>query len=139
MDFTLPRLLLKVPHDSLIKSGEVVQRLDGSYLLLAENSRTPWYISLWGFTANRQVLWGRQKTVLEPVTGLQRSAEMVPNGEHWVAWEMISREPVDRAMKISDEINRVLTNQPVALGDQLAGQTVRRLVKTLGLNIAWVQ
>lgn len=139
LDFNTPRLVAKTRKTSMLVAGDIVEYQDGHYIV-ARRSHTPDYNSYWLFQANRQVTWKRKVTVKDPLTNLDKSESLDPVGpDIWVAWEIMSRQPVDRELGLSNEVTRVLTVEDVQIGDVLNGQQVKRLNKSFGVTIAEVQ
>lgn len=137
MDFRAPRLACKVRPNSLMVIGDIL-KYQNNWYLAADRHETIDYRSFWLYKAERSVSWKRNATVTDPVTNLPVSAAPVELGPIWVTWETMSRQPVDRPLGVSNEVNRVLTVSDVRLNDLLDGQQVKRVNNSMGLRIVEV-
>lgn len=138
LDFSAPRLIIRVRPSSLLNVGDIVTR-QGVRFLLAKHSTTADYRSFWGFEADREVPWQTVQTTNHPLTNLPQANGLSAPTNLWVAWEIMTRQPYERDLGVSNELSRVLTAANVQLNDIIAGQQVKRVNHALGLTIAEVQ
>lgn len=134
-EFTYPSPTLRVPHGSLVRTGQVVEIPGGDKYLVADHSRTIDWITHHLFRADRQVTWSRIGTVTDTRTGLEKND--VPNdlGSVWVMWEKVRREFTDLNLRVDQENHLVATGADVQEDDLIAGMTVRRVNRALGIKI----
>lgn len=139
LDFSPPRLTARVQLDSLLKVGDVVLRQGGERFVLGEHSRTPWYRTFWLFTASRQVTWRRPATAVDTLTDVVKTTGWGTPTQIWVGWETMTREALDRDMRLREEMYRVVTGADVRENDQIDGQQVKRINRVLGISVLTVQ
>lgn len=140
LDFSNPRLMLRVGLHSLVNTGDVIRRVGSDErFVVADHSRTPWYRTYWLFTAHRQVLWQAPVSSVEPLTGLPQDNSWSAGEDIWVGWEIVTREQLDRQLNTREELYRVVTGREVALNDQIAGHRVKRINEALGIYFLTVQ
>lgn len=137
LDFSPPRLICRVRPQSLLHVGHVISRAGVRYVL-ARLSVTPDYRSFWMFEANRLVEWKKPITTTHALTGREKSAGMGPATSLWVGWEIMTRQPYERAIGVSNETTRIITGANVEENDLINGQQVKRVNEALGLKIVEV-
>lgn len=138
LDFRSPRYIGKVRSQSMAQPGAVIDYLGEKYIL-TQRAKTPDYRTFWLFKADRLITWKRPGAVVDAVTGLTRSTTLTTMGTTWASWEIMSRQPIDRQLGISNEVSRLIVTVPVQLNDVLDGQQVKRVNDSMGVRILEVQ
>jgi hypothetical protein len=142
--FAEPRLLLRVRNGEPVAAGQYIRDLSGRVLLVGTHD-----VHIWGnqeldrvhklFQMTEQVVWSRESTAIDAITGLPASTGDVVLGSIWIAREIYGRREIDRALRIDEEINRVIAPTDVQLGDKLGDAMVRRKIEVFGLSLLELQ
>jgi hypothetical protein len=137
LDFSPPRLIMRVRPNSIVQAGQLIRR-GRTRFLLAAHQETPDYRSFWAFEANRLLTWKQQTSATDALTGLSKSDGWATNGEIWVAWEIMTRQPYEREIGVPNELSRLLTHQPIEINHTVDQQQVKRVNFALGLRVCEV-
>lgn len=137
LDFSSPRLIIRVRPTSPIVVGSLI-KYQGARFLMAAHAATDDYRSFWAFEATRLASWQTIVKTTDALTGLEKSAAKSTGVPIWVGWEIMTRQPYERQIGVSNEVTRVMTAADVQLNDIIDGQQVKRVNHSLGLNIAEV-
>jgi hypothetical protein len=70
---------------------------------------------------------------------MNRGGLETPMGLIRCALEMNGREFSDPAMRVKEEIHKVLTAAPLTLGDRVDNRVVKRVDTVLGITLAEIQ
>jgi len=144
--FTPRRLLLCHP-DSGVQVGQVLTNSAGRKMLTAwggadSNPGGEFQTVFKLFDLDIQLSWSRTTTVIDPVTNLNRSSQLVQLGTIWSTLELVSQD-LNSLTALSRY--RVLTGQQLLLNDRVtlmdgSGRhyTVRRSETALGIFISEV-
>ncbi len=140
LDFSSPRLTLKVRNESLVRTGQIVRRRGGNRYLVADHGGTGDYRTHWLFQCNREVQWERVATANDALTGLpQATGSRTSLGSLWVVSEMITREDFDRSLRTREEKYRIITGANVIENDLIDGLIVKRVNPVLGVRVLTIQ
>lgn len=144
-DFTEPRVIMRLRHDSTVGTGDVVIDPAGRRYLLADHDQnaiydTVLYKSHRCFLMNKQVLWEREAPgVVDPLTKLKKSAGKVSLGTIDVLVEQFGREDMDFSIKVREQTRRLVTGADIQLNDIVDNMVVKRLDKSLGVWLAEIE
>lgn len=138
-EFAHPTLSCRVPRDSLVKTGQVLELQGGDRYLVAEHSATIDWQTHHLFMCDRQVVWSRPTKTLDPVTRLPKTGEPAEIARIWVMWERVRREFTDLTVRIDQETHLVATGAEVLPNDRLDGMLVKRVNHALGIQIVELQ
>jgi hypothetical protein len=133
--FLAPKQVLRVRPDSLIKSGQVIVYKNAHYLVGDLSTSTDW-VSHFLLPCDRQVAWTRANTTTDPTTGLPMSSGTAGTiGTPWVYWERVLRAPYDQDTRLPNIDYIVATGENVQKTDLVAGRSIVRYDRSLGLLI----
>jgi hypothetical protein len=144
-DFTESRTIIRVPHISVVKTGDVVIDPAERKFLLADHDQnivydTISYRSHRAFPINKRVMWQREEdTVIDPLTGLSKGTGKVDLGEIDVLIELFGREDFDFAIKVREQTRRLVTGAPIQLNDIVNDMVVKRVDLALGVWVAEIE
>lgn len=141
-DFTEPRIIMRLRHDSLVGTGDVVIDPAGRTYLLSEHDKASIYNTVLYkthrcFLINKTVAWEREVAgTTDTLTGLTKGSAKSPLGDIDVLIEQFGREDFDFAMKVREQTRRLVTSAPIELNDIVDGMIVKRLDLSLGVWLA---
>lgn len=144
-DFTESRTIIRVPNESVIKTGDIVVDPVGRKFLLADHDQnvvydTVSYRSHRAFPINKRVLWQREENgVLDPLTQLPKGTGKTNLGEIDVLIELFGREDFDFAIKVREQTRRLVTGAPIQLNDIVDDMVVKRVDLALGVWVAEIE
>lgn len=139
LDFSAPRLICRVTHNSLLQTGQVVRRRGGQHYIVADCSSTPDYRTHWLIVATRLAVLKKPVSTTDALTNKTKQSGFDSGNPIWVAWEAVTREAFDRDMRVREELSRVITGAGVDFGDLIDDQMVKRIQPVLGVNLITVQ
>lgn len=137
IDFSAPRLILRVRGEALVKSADVIQTDSGARFIVADHfeAEAGWRAYKL-FSAERQMVWKRPSRAVDVLTGLAKAAGAPTTvGNVWVTDELARRQFSDPGLKVPIERTVIITNSPVLPNDTLDGKSVTRVNQELGLYI----
>lgn len=144
-DFTEPRIIMRLRHDSTVTTGDVVVDPSGRRYLLADHDANAVYNEVLYkshrcFLMNKRVKWTRESTgVTDPLTGLKKSVGTVDLGTIDVLVEQFGREDLDFAIKVREQTRRLVTGAQIRLNDIVDDMIVKRLDLSLGVWLAEIE
>ncbi len=137
MDFSSPRLILRVQADALAVTREIIVSPTGEKFIVGDHyAAEPGWRSHRLLKAEQQMAWKRPTQALDAITKLPK-AGVAPTdlGLIWVTTEMPRRQFSDPGLKVPIEKMVIVTNSAVKANDTLDGQSVTRINRELGLYI----
>lgn len=144
-DFSEPRLIVRLRHDSSVGSGQVVMDPAGRRLLLGthdENSiyNEVLYKSCVAYILNTEAKWERPtEGETDPLTKLKRGAGRTPMGTIEALIEPMMRERTDGTIRVRESAYRLVTGAPVELGDFVNDMVVKRLDNLRGIWVGEIE
>lgn len=138
-EFAYPSPTLRVPPNSLVKSGQVIRTQAGMRYLVADHSATVDWVTHHLFNCDRQVDWATQTVTKDPVTGLEKVRGTTDPVQIWVMWEKVRREFTDLNIRVNQETHLMLTGEDVKMNDLINGLKVVRVNRALGVNVVEIQ
>lgn len=139
-EFTQARLLLRVPNDSIIETGDEILDYAGRRFVLGDHDETRDYKVFRAIQLTHFVPWVRNNIIIDPVTKVERrSGPDIVLGPIWVAFESLQREERDSALNVKEETKRIITRHPLKLGDRVNNLVIKRLENSLGITVGEAQ
>lgn len=143
-DFSTPRLLLRTPHDTPVTESDVIVTTSGKRFMVGRHGESevfgdPHYKVFRLYQATHQLVWERENTYTDDLTGLEVKKGMTNLGTIWATVEMYGRLYPDRTTRIAEDTSRMITNAAVQLGDYVDGRVINRISFELGLRICEIQ
>lgn len=138
-NFLETRLTLHVRPQERVSPGDLIRDTSDRRFLVAVHDETPNATVLKLFPVTSLLSWKRPTTIIEPVTGLEKSATDADLGQIWCAVELYGREEMDRATHIGMDRSRLLTGYDVHLNDMIDTRMVRRIHRVYGITLAEIQ
>ncbi|BCJ91783.1 hypothetical protein IZ6_25180 [Terrihabitans soli] len=138
-EFTSPRLLLRLPLDSSVPIGAIMLDGNGRRFLIADHGFGDVYRVHRLFQLTHQVPWARAASVVDLLTGLNRSNTFTSLGTVWCLMEPTGREFPDRQTNAREETRRVITSAALQLGDKFNNMIVKRIDELLGVKLVEIQ
>ena len=143
-DFSEARLILRVAPTSFLRAGKHILDVPHRRWILGDydigfSHDNLEYKTFRMFRANSVVAWSRSVVVNDPITGQPRSNKQEAKGNIWVLMERQEREFPDSTLRVKEETKRVITSEPVKLGDTIDGMVIKRLDVVWGVNLVDVQ
>lgn len=131
-----PYRVMHIKTPTMIRAGDVVKTYNGEVLILMEHPDDfGWAISYKGAYAKDNLLWRRPAMVLDPVARVERATGKIDMGRIWVNFD----SPEDLQMEgISDVGFRFITGQDIRVNDEVGEYHITKVVKSLGVNVAYV-
>lgn len=135
----IPRLLLKVAPDERLDQGTLLIDSDGNRYIAVSFSEDAYFNSRVKHTfvlmlINADVVWTRSASTMEPISGLRVPAPDVQLGTIPVVLE--ADKPEVDVLKVNAQSYKVLSNQPLQLGDRLNGMTIKQVTILNGVTNA---
>lgn len=140
-DFFYIRQILRVRPEMPAKAGMIIKDPTGQHFILGEMDQalqrdTHIYTSFVLFPATKLVLWKREETITDPLTGLEKTTGQVHDLDSlWVLIETVNRELSSQTFKTKEEAKRVITGAEVRLNDIVDNHTVRKVNATHGIRV----
>lgn len=140
--FAHPRKVLRVPAQSLLRTGMVIKTPHGENLLVgengpSENGRGTLWLSFRLFLVTQQVRWERRTFVTDLITQRPRDSGTALMGTPWVVIEPLDRESNDSKLRRSFEQVRFVTGADILGDDLLDGHPVTKSDSQLGLRVGF--
>lgn len=145
-DFVYPRLTLRVHKDEPCATRDTFTDAWGRHHLIGDHDMgmsgdNKLYRTHRVFQTPFQLTWKRPVSTTDTLTGFQKTATATPTdlGTIWASVELYGREAPDQALRVQEEIRRIITGSAIALGDIVDGSIVKRLVPVFGVWLAEIQ
>lgn len=139
-DFSVPRHILRVRRHCPVVTGAVVLSPDKKRYLLADHDvavsdNEVLYRTHRVFNLNKQTLWQREQTILDPLTQMEKGTGRVTLQSIWIMDEYVQREEIDLAFRVKETTRKVITGANIRLGDILMDMSVTRIDEVLGVKL----
>lgn len=136
-EYTNPRLWLRVsPELDLAAGAEIIDELGRRFLTAEHETAAHVYRTFKLVPLTVQVTWTRVGTVIDPLTRLEKSAELQNLGPIWISRDPSARIFFDPQMHIAPNRVSIATGKDVQLNDMVDGKTVKRINQVLGVRLA---
>lgn len=130
-----PYRVLYARRPSFLVAGEVVFSKGGEVIILMDHPDDfPWAKSFKVVYALDKYPWSRERTSTHPIAKVQETSYQEALGELYVSFD--SPEEFS-TMGFSDTKYRFITGQDVQVGDKVGEFVVKRVVKSLGVKVAF--
>lgn len=131
-----PYRVMHVKTPTMVRAGDVVKTYNGEVLILMEHPDDfAWAVSFKGAYAKDNLDWKRPVVVTDPVARVSRTTSKTDMGKIWVNFD----SPEDLQMEgISDVGFRFITGQAIQVNDEVGGYHITKVVRSLGVNVAYV-
>lgn len=131
-----PYRVLHVKTPTFIRAGDTIDTFHGEKLILLEHPDDfAWALSFKGAYAKDYLVWKRRITSLDPVSGVSKGGGLIDMGQIYVNFDT----PEDLQMEgVSSTGYRFITGQDIKVNDMVGDYHISKVVKSLGVNIAYV-
>lgn len=131
-----PYRVLYARRPTFLIAGDVIITSAPEVVILMEHPDDhEWAVSFKAVYALEKLSWKREQFSIDPVSKVKKQQVDIDMGTLYVNFDT---SELDNFEGLSGSKYRFITGQDVRVGDKVGSETVKRIVKSLGVNVAYV-